>query len=66
MQRLGRFRRPGHRITGNPQQGTSRGVGWEYMHVAIDDHSREAFATIWPDESARSAVHALVDTLRYY
>lgn len=33
--------------------------------MAIDDRSRVAFATIWPDESARSATRALVCTLRY-
>ena len=29
-----------HRITGDPQQGKSRGAGWEFVHVAIDDASR--------------------------
>lgn len=66
IKRLGRFRRPGHRVTGSRQLGGSTGAGWEYVHVAIDDHSRVAFATIRPDESARSAARALLDTLRYY
>ena len=34
--------------------------------MAIDDHSRVAHATIWPDETGVSAVRALIATLRYY
>jgi len=30
---LGRFRKVGHRITGNRQQGRSYGVGYEKVHV---------------------------------
>jgi Homeodomain-like domain len=45
IKKLGRFNRVGHRITGDRTgQSNSRGVGWEYLHVAIDDHSRIAFA----------------------
>lgn len=29
IKKLGRFDRVGHRITGDPQQGKSRGAGWE-------------------------------------
>lgn len=65
IKRLGRFRQPGHRVTGNPRQ-QSRGAGWEYVHVAIDDHSRIASTTIHPDESAASACAALILALRYY
>ena len=66
VKKLGRFSRPGHRVTGNRQAGRSQGAGWEYVHVAIDDHSRLAHATIWPNETAYSAVRALIATLRYY
>lgn len=41
IKKLGRFRRPGNRVTGDQQQD-SRGAGWEYVHVAIADHSRIA------------------------
>ena len=57
--------RPGHRVTGIRGQ-SSRGAGWEYVHVAIDDHSRVSFACIQPGETAHSACSALVDTLRYF
>jgi len=65
IKKLGRFRRPGHRVTGDRQQD-SPGAGWEYVHVAIDDHSRLAFGTIYTDETARSACAALVQAIRYY
>jgi len=65
IKKLGRFRRPGHRVTGDRRQD-SPGAGWEYVHVAIDDHSRIAFSTICPDESGRSACIALLRTVRYY
>jgi transposase InsO family protein len=66
IKKLGRFNRPGHRVTGDRQQGTSRGAGWEYVHVAIDDHSRVGHGTIQPDEQVRSAWRALVAAVRYY
>ena len=65
IKRLGRFTKPGHRVTGNRQQH-SRGAGWEYVHVAIDDHSRVAHATIHPDETGYSACRALMAAVRYY
>ena len=65
IKRLGRFVRPGHRVTGNRRRN-SAGAGWEYVHVAIDDHSRVSFACIQPGETAHSACSALVDTLRYF
>lgn len=63
--KLGRFVRPGHRVTGS-RLHQSRGAGWEYVHVAVDDASRVAFTTIHPDETGLSACKALVAALRYY
>lgn len=65
VKKVNRFARPGHRVTGD-RRHQSRGAGWDYVHVAIDDHSRVAHATIWPDETGASAVRALLATLRYY
>lgn len=65
VKKLGRFVRPGHRATGNRRQD-SPGAGWEYVHVAVDDASRIALATIHPDETGRSACRALVAAVRYY
>jgi hypothetical protein len=41
-------------------------VGWEYVHVCIDDHSRIAFAKIMPSEKKRSAIAFLKAALSYY
>jgi len=67
IKKLGRFDRVGHRITGDRTgQSNSRGVGWEYVHVCIDDASRIAFCQIMPDEKAGSAVAFLRAALAYY
>jgi transposase InsO family protein len=66
IKKLGRFDRVGHRITGDRRQGESRGAGWEFVHVAIDDASRIAFSRIMPDEKKESAVAFLKATVAYY
>ena len=65
INKLARFRQPGHRVTGN-RQVNSDGIGWEYVHLAIDDHSRVAFGSIEPDERGISACRALLQAVRYY
>ncbi|MGH6725026.1 MAG: IS481 family transposase, partial [Pseudolabrys sp.] len=66
IKKLGRFARSGHRVTGNRQGCRNAGAGWEFVHVAIDDHSRIAFAKIMPNEKKRSAVAFLKAALAYY
>lgn len=67
IKKLGRFEKTGHRITGDRTgQSNSRGVGWEFVHVCIDDHSRVAFTEIKPDEKADSAVPFLKAAVAYY
>ena len=67
IKKLGRFDRTGHRITGKRTGiASSRGSGWEYVHVAIDDASRLAFSQILPDERKESAVAFLTAAVAYY
>lgn len=67
IKKLGRFCRPGHRITGDRTgQSNTRGVGWEYVHVAVDDHSRVAFTAIHGDEKKASAIAHLRAAVAYY
>jgi transposase InsO family protein len=72
IKKLGRFERPGHRVTGDrsgqssPRNGPGTGYGWEYVHVCIDDHSRVAFSQVHPDEKAGSAVAFLKAAVAYY
>jgi transposase InsO family protein len=65
IKKLGRIAQPGHRVTGNPADRTRR-VGWEYLHVAIDDHSRLSFADLYPNEQGVSVVQFLEAALRHY
>lgn len=66
IKKLGRFSQVGHRITGNPQKGKSRGAGWEFVHVCIDDASRIAFTQILPDERKESPIAFLKAAVAYY
>lgn len=67
IKKLARFRKIGHRITGDRTSHTNkRGVGWEFVHVAIDDHSRVATAQILPNEKASSAIAFLDYVVTYY
>jgi transposase InsO family protein len=66
IKKLGRFGRAGHRATGQRQGCRNAGAGWEFVHVAIDDHSRIAFAKIMPNEKKRSATAFLKAALAYY
>jgi transposase InsO family protein len=67
IKKLGRFEKPGHRVTGDRTgQSNNRGVGWEFVHVCVDDHSRVAFSQIHPDETKESAVPFLKAAVAYY
>ena len=67
IKKLGRFDQPGHRVTGDRTgQSNGRGVGWEFVHVCIDDASRIAVSQIRPDEKASSAVPFLKAAIDYY
>ena len=63
--KLDRFRRVGHRITGDRRHG-SDGAGWEFVHVAVDDASRLAFVEVLPDERRQSVTGFLVRALRWF
>lgn len=63
--RLGRIRGVGHRITGQ-RQHRNRGIGWDAVHLAIDDHSRVSFARILPNEAGFSCVQFLREAVDYY
>ena len=62
--KLARFRRIGHRITGD-RRGEREGAGWEFVHVAVDDASRLAYVEVLPDERRQSVTGFLVRALRW-
>ncbi len=67
IKRLGKFERTGHRITGDRTgQSNSRGIGWEYVHVCVDDASRLSFTQIHEDEKAVSAIAHLRAAVAWY
>ena len=66
IKKLGRFETPGHRVTGDRTLGATRGAGWEFVHVCIDDASRIACSQVFPDEKKESAVAALKAAVAYY
>lgn len=49
IKKLGRIGHIGHRITGDRHRST-RGIGWECVHVCVDDCSRVAYAEVLSDE----------------
>lgn len=63
--RLGRIRGVGHRITGE-RQHRNRGIGWDAVHLAIDDHSRVSFARILADEKAPCCTQFLREAVAWY
>lgn len=64
--KLGRIDGVGHRITGDSTLNRNRGIGWDMVHLAIDDHSRVSFALIKPDERGESCAQFLREAVAYY
>ncbi len=65
IKKLARIVKPGHGITGNPRDET-RGAGWEFLYVAVDDHSRIAFSAMFPDEKAASSAAFLRQAVAHF
>jgi transposase InsO family protein len=65
VKKLARFRRVGHRIHGDRTR-QSRHVGWDFLHVCIDDHSRLAYVESLADERAVSTTAFLRRAVRWF
>jgi len=63
--KLGRIVRPSHRVTGDRRDSVD-GAGWEFAHVAIDDHSRAGFVQMHVDEKKGSAIAFLEASVAHY
>ena len=50
----------------DPAGKSRRTVGYEYVHIAVDDHSRLAYAEVLPDEKATTAVAFLRRAVAFY
>jgi transposase InsO family protein len=69
VKKLGRIgkRGAGHRATGNRGPGRrSRGAGWEFVHICIDDATRLAYVELLADEKATTCIAFLRRALRFY
>jgi transposase InsO family protein len=68
IKKLGRIGGVGHRITGRRPGmiNRHRGIGWEFVHVCIDDASRVAFVQIMTDQRKGSAVAFLEAAVAYF
>lgn len=64
--KLGRIDGVGHRITGDRTLNRNRGIGWDMVHLAIDDHSRVSFALIKTDERGENCAQFLREAVAYY
>jgi transposase InsO family protein len=58
IKKLGRFWQIGKRVLGDGRNRRSDGIGWQYAHVAVDDHSRHAIVQLRPTEQT-------IDTLAF-
>jgi transposase InsO family protein len=65
IKKLGRIDGIGHRITGD-RRGQKRGIGWDFLHVCVDDASRLAYTEILPDERKESAVAFLDRAIAWF
>lgn len=66
VKRLARFERPGHWATGRGEEHKSRGAGWAYLHVVIDDHSRYLYVEQHDHEDAETNARTLERALAHY
>jgi transposase InsO family protein len=65
IKKLGRIGRVGHRIHGD-RTTRVRGIGWEFVHVAIDDASRLAYAEVLPNERSPSSTGFLRRSVTWF
>ena len=66
IKKLGRIIQPGHRVTGDRSKRAKGKAGWQYLFVAIDDHSRLGFAALHRDETADSAIAFIDQAIGFY
>jgi transposase InsO family protein len=70
VKKLGKIARPGHRVLGSrASRGYHRRIydhGWEFVHVAIDDCTRLAYAEVLSDEKASTAIAFLRRAVAFY
>lgn len=66
VKKLGRFRRPGHRVTGRGPGHHNYKPGWDAVHVCVDDATRLAYVEVLPDERAVTTVGFLDRAIAWF
>lgn len=69
VKRFARFTRPGHKLTGDRYRSAREkraGVGWEFCHSAIDDHSRLAYSELHADEKAATVTAFIERAIAFF
>ncbi len=71
VKKLARFHRPGHRVTGdrtrsNDQDAKQQGLGYDYLHVVVDDHTRLAYVELHRREDADTNARTLERALAWF
>ena len=65
VKKLGKIGRPGHRVNGD-RRTRKRGIGWEFVHVAVDDATRLAYVEVLADEKAATAAGFLRRAVAFF
>lgn len=66
VKKLGRFWRPGHRVTGRGPGNHNHKPGWEAVHVCVDDTTRLAYVEVLPDEKAVTSIGFLERAVAWF
>jgi transposase InsO family protein/transposase len=73
VKKLGRIARPGHRMLGGQPARAAAGyhrevhnLGWEFVHVAVDDCTRLAYVEVLDDEKPTTAIAFLRRAIAFY
>lgn len=65
VKKLGRIQGIGHRISGD-RTSQNRGIGWDYVHVCVDDASRVAYVEVLGDEKGETTAEFLRRAVAWY
>jgi len=65
VKKLGKIGRPGHRVNAD-RRTRSRGIGWEFVHVAVDDATRLAYVEVLDDEKGPTAAGFLRRAVHFF
>jgi transposase InsO family protein len=65
VKKLGKIGRPGHRVNADRRTRT-RGIGWEFVHIAVEDATRLAYVEVLADEKGATAAGFLRRAVAYF